>query len=98
MFSVHPSQTGNCCVIDAPAHVLHVVTGVVNVDAVILVGEVSLQLVPGISVDPQLVIDLLQGPLHLVLAGLYVVNFSHQRVLNAIIHHVDTLPTLSIYI
>ena len=34
--------------VDGPAGVLEVVAGVVNVDAVVLVGQVSLQLVPGV--------------------------------------------------
>ena len=56
--------------VDGPAGVLEVVAGVVNVDAVVLVGHVPLQLMPGVPVDPQLVVHLLQGPFHLVLAGL----------------------------
>ena len=56
--------------VDGPAGVLQVVAGVVDVDAMVLVGHVSLQLVPGVPVDPQLVVHLLQRPLHLVLACL----------------------------
>ncbi len=42
----------------------------VDVDAVVLVGHVALQLVASIAVDPQLVVHLLQGSFHLVLARL----------------------------
>ena len=54
--------------VDGPAGVLEIVAGVVNVDAVVLVGQVSLNLVSGVPVDTKLMVDLLQGPLHLVLA------------------------------
>ena len=42
----------------------HLVDGVVDVDAVVLVGEVPLQLVAAVLVHPQLVVHLLQGLLH----------------------------------
>lgn len=71
--------------VDGPAGVLQVVACVVDVDAVILVGQVPLDLVPGVPVDPQLVVDLFQCPLHLVLAALDVVHLSHQAVLHTII-------------
>ena len=42
----------------------HLVDGVVDVDAVVLVGEVPLQLVAAVLVHTQLVVHLLQGLLH----------------------------------
>ena len=45
--------------IDSSAGVLEVVTSVVNVDAVVLVGQVSLKLMSGISVDSKLMVHLL---------------------------------------
>ena len=71
--------------VDGPAGVLQVVARVVDVYAVILVGQVTLDLVPGVPVDPQLVVNLLQRPLHLILAALDVVHLSHQAVLHTII-------------
>ena len=71
--------------VDGPAGVLQVVASVVDVYAVILVGQISLNLVPGVPVDAQLVVNLLQRPLHLVLAAFDVVHLSHQAVLHTII-------------
>ena len=42
----------------------------------------------------QLVVDLLQGPLHPALAVLDVVHLPHQGVLHPVVHNVDTLPPL----
>ena len=80
--------------VDGSAGVLKVVTGVVNVDAVVLVGQIPLYLVPGVPVDPKLVVDLLQGSLHLVLAALDVVHLPHQAVLNSVIHQIYSLSPL----
>ena len=44
--------------VDGAAGVLQVVAGVVDVDAVVLVGEVPLDLVPRVPVHPQLVVHL----------------------------------------
>ena len=77
-----------------PASVLQVVARVVDVDAVVLVGQVSLYLVPRVPVDPQLVVDLLQRPLHLVLAALDVVHLPHQTVLHTVIDQIYSLPPL----
>ena len=63
--------------VDGSAGVLEVVASVVNVDTVILVGQVSLYLVSSVPVHSKLVVHLLQGPLHLFLAGLDVVHLPH---------------------
>ena len=60
----------------------------------VLVGEVPLQLVPWVPVHPKLVVDLLQGLPHLVLAGFDGVHFSHQVVLRVVVHQVDPFPKL----
>ena len=44
--------------VSLPAGVLQVVDGVVDADAVIFVGQVSLQLVPSVAVLLQLVVNL----------------------------------------
>ena len=58
-----------------------------------LVGKVSLYLVSCIPVHPQLVIHLLQGPLHFILAGLYVVHLSHEAIFHTIIDQINTLSS-----
>ena len=67
---------------------------VVDVDAVVLVGQVPLYLVPSVPVDPKLVVDLLQRPLHLILAALDVINLPHQAVLHTVIDQIYSLPPL----
>ena len=57
---------------------------VVNVNAMVLVGEVSLQLVSTFLVMPQLVVDLLQGLGHPCLALLDLVHLPHQGVLHPV--------------
>ena len=43
-----------------------------------------------------IVLHLLQGPLHLVLARLDLVHLPHQRVLDPVVDHVDPLPALPV--
>ena len=82
--------------VDCSAGVHQIVAGVVDVDGVVLVGQVPLDLVPRVSVHSKLVVHLLQRPFHLVLARLDLVNLPHQRVLHSIVHHVDSLPPLPV--
>ena len=59
-----------------------------------LVSQIPLNLMPGIPIDSQLMVDLLQSSLHLVLAWLDVVHLSHQAVLNSIIDQINAFPPL----
>ena len=76
------------------AVVLHVVHRVVDVDAVVLVGQVPLQLVATVLVDPELVVDLLECPLHPGLALPDLANLPPQAPLHSIADKVNLLATL----
>ena len=82
--------------VDGLAGVVELVDGVVDVDPVVLVGQISLQLVPTVLVDPQLVVDGLQGLPHPGLALLDLVHLPGQGVLHAVTHQVDLLPALPV--
>ena len=60
----------------------------------VLVGEVPLQLVPGVPVHPELMVDLLQGLSHLILAAFDGVHLSHQVVLWVVVHQIDAFPEI----
>ena len=80
------------------AVVLHVVHRVVDVDAVVLVGEVPLQLVATVLVDPELVVDLLECPLHPGLTLPDLVHLPPQAPLHSIAHKVNLLPSFPKFI
>ena len=105
---VHPLDAA--VEVDAAAVVLHVVDRVVDVDPVVLVGQVSLQLVPAVLVHPELVVDLdskdddhqhddtglhlLECPLHPGLALSDLVHLPPQAALHAVTHEIDLLAPL----
>ena len=61
----------------------------------VLVGKVPLQLVPGVPVHSQLMVNMLQCLPHLVLAGFDSVHLPHQVVLRVVVHQIDPLPEMS---
>ena len=79
---VHPLHTA--VVVDAPALVAELVHRVVDVDPVVLVGEVPLQLVTTVLVDSELVVDVVQTLLHPRLTFPDLVNLATQRMLHSI--------------
>ena len=103
MAEVHPGVRDADVVVDPlnaavqvyPATVvLHIVRRVVDVDAVVLVGKVPLQLVATVLVDPELVVDLLECPLHPGLALPDLANLPPQAPLHSIADKVNLLTTL----
>ena len=81
--------------VDRPACVFKIVDSVVNVDAMVLVSQISLKLVSALLVVPQLVVDLLQGLGHPCLALLDLVHLPHQGVLHPIPNQINLFPSLS---
>ena len=63
----------------------------------ILICQISLNLVSGIPINSKLMIDLLQSPLHFVLTRLDVIHLPHQTVLHTIIDKIYSLSPLSKY-
>ena len=71
----------------------HLVDGVVDVDAVVLVGEVPLQLVAAVLVHTQLVVHLLQGLLHPRLTLNYHHYHHYYHYYHHYHHYIIIMPT-----
>ena len=108
---VHPLDAA--VQVDPATVVLHVVDSVVDVDPVVLVGQVPLQIVATVLINPELVVDLnnkdahsnchatnlhlLECPLHPGLALPDLVHLPPQAILHSIADKVDLLPALPTY-